>query len=129
MRYKALATDYDGTIAHDGIVAPATLAALERARLSGRKLILVTGRELDELQTVFPEYARFDRIVAENGALVYRPDTEHVHLLAEAPPERLIAELQRRGVTPLSVGRSIVATCEPYHQVVLSSIHALGLEW
>src|SRR5262245_3968957 len=50
MRYLALACDYDGTIAHHGRVDDDTLAALRRVRASGRKLLLVTGRELDDLQ-------------------------------------------------------------------------------
>ncbi len=44
--YRALATDFDGTIAHDGVVDDATIAALERARAAGLCLLLVTGREL-----------------------------------------------------------------------------------
>ncbi|WP_372671686.1 HAD family hydrolase, partial [Escherichia coli] len=54
MRYLALATDYDGTLAHHGKVAPEVLASLTALAQSGRKLILVTGRELDELLGVFP---------------------------------------------------------------------------
>src|SRR5581483_2980774 len=46
MRYYALATDYDGTLASQGRVDDATLAALERLKRSGRKLIMVTGRVL-----------------------------------------------------------------------------------
>ncbi|HEX3148050.1 MAG TPA: HAD family hydrolase [Gemmataceae bacterium] len=128
MRYLALATDYDGTIARDGIVAASTLAAIDRLRASGRRLILVTGRELEDLQKTFPEYGRFDRIVAENGALAFNPATGATRLLAEPPPERLIAELRAAGV-PLSVGRSIVATVEPHEDQVLAAIRALGLEW
>jgi HAD superfamily hydrolase (TIGR01484 family) len=129
MRYQALATDYDGTIAHHGVVDATTLAALDRLKASGRRLILVTGRELDELLAVFPGCDRFDRVVAENGALVYRPDTKTVRVLTEPPPERFVAELKRRGVNPLSVGRTIVATVEPYEHAVLTAIHDLGLEW
>ncbi len=44
MRYVALATGYDGTLAHDGIVSPETLEALGKLRQSGRKLIMVTGQ-------------------------------------------------------------------------------------
>ncbi|MBW4604784.1 MAG: HAD hydrolase family protein [Calothrix sp. FI2-JRJ7] len=44
------ASDYDGTLATDGHVHDATKDALKRLRTSGRKLILVTGRELDDLQ-------------------------------------------------------------------------------
>ena len=49
MRYLALATDYDGTLAHDSHVSEEAIAAIERLKESGRKLILVTGRELPEL--------------------------------------------------------------------------------
>ena len=45
MHYRALATDYDGTIADDGVVDKPTLAALERLRDGARRLILVTGRD------------------------------------------------------------------------------------
>ena len=61
MRYLALACDYDGTIAHHGKVDRQTMAALERVRSSGRKLLLVTGRELDDLITL----AREERIRAD----------------------------------------------------------------
>ncbi|MBE9211757.1 HAD-IIB family hydrolase [Plectonema cf. radiosum LEGE 06105] len=49
MRYLALATDYDGTLATHGHVNDETIAALKRLRSSGRKLILITGRELNDL--------------------------------------------------------------------------------
>lgn len=128
MRYSALACDYDGTIALHGRVDDSTLEALERIRVSGRRLLLVTGRELDDLMRVFPHVHLFDRIVAENGALVYEPATREVHPLADAPPEEFVRELQRRGVAPLSVGRVIVATWEPNDPIVLQVIHDLGLE-
>src|SRR5438477_811893 len=59
VRYLALATDYDGTLAADGRVREKTLAALERLRKSGRRTILVTGRELEDLKTVFPRLDLF----------------------------------------------------------------------
>jgi HAD superfamily hydrolase (TIGR01484 family) len=128
MRYLVLATDYDGTIAAHGAVSASTVEALERARASGRKLVLVTGRELEDLFSVFPQYALFDRIVAENGALLYRPDTREEKLLGERPPAELVEQLRARGVDPLSVGRVIVATREPNEHAVLEAIRALGLE-
>ena len=76
MRYFCLVCDYDGTIAHDGRCEPSTLDALKRVRASGRKLILATGRQLPELLDVFPEHSIFDRIVAENGAILYRPESK-----------------------------------------------------
>ena len=128
MRYLALACDYDGTIAWHGRVDDATVEALERLRASGRSLVLVTGRELDDLTRVFPHLQLFDRIVAENGAVVYEPGTREIQALADAPPDEFVRELQRRGVTPLSVGRVIVATWEPNDAVVLQVIHDMGLE-
>jgi HAD superfamily hydrolase (TIGR01484 family) len=71
MRYQALACDYDGTIAHHGQVADETIAALGRLRHTGRRLILVTGRQLEDLLAIFPHVELFDRVVAENGAVVY----------------------------------------------------------
>lgn len=128
MRYLALCCDYDGTIAHHGRVDEPTLAALERLRESGRKLVLVTGRELDELQTVMPRLDLFARVVAENGALIYRPETREERLLDEAPPQTFVDKLVERGVGPISVGRVIVATWEPHENTVLKTIRDCGLE-
>jgi HAD superfamily hydrolase (TIGR01484 family) len=128
MRYLALACDYDGTIAHDGRVSGETLAALERVRNSGRKLILVSGRELEDLQRVFDRLDLFDRAVLENGALLYLPETREEKVLAERPPEEFVRELERRGVGPVSVGRVIVATWTPHENAVLETIRDLGLE-
>jgi len=128
MRYLALCCDYDGTIAHHGRVDEPTLAALKRLRESGRKLVLVTGRELDDLQTVFPHMDLFARIVAENGALLYRPETREEHPLDEAPPQSFVDKLIERGVGPISVGRVIVATWEPHEKTVLETIRDCGLE-
>ena len=72
-------------------------------------LLLVTGRKLDELLQVFPSVEAIHVVVAENGALIYRPDTKAIRVLTEPPPDRFVTELNRRGVTPLSVGRTIVA--------------------
>jgi len=86
MRYLALAADYDGTLARDGHVSKDTLAALERLRATGRRLILVTGRLLGEVLALFPEQEHFEWVVAENGALLYRPSTKEQKQLAEPPP-------------------------------------------
>jgi len=128
MRYLALCTDYDGTIAHHGVVDEPTIDALSRLRESGRKLIMVTGREIGDLLTVFPRLDLFELVVAENGALLYHPQTREEQPLGEAPLPAFVAALQARGVTPLSVGRSIVATFEPHENTVLDVIRDLGLE-
>jgi len=128
MRYHLLATDYDGTLAADGEVAAETLAALNDVLATGRRLVLVTGRELDDLMSVHPDLTIFERVVAENGALLYRPATKERRRLADPPPPALLAALRRRGVTPLSTGEVIVATREPHEAAVLETIRELGLE-
>ncbi len=129
MYYQAFATDYDGTIATRGVVGAQTLAALERVRDSGRKLILVTGRELESLSRTFAHVELFDRVVAENGGLLYEPATQRERLLCDPPPESLVLALRDRGVHPLSVGSAIVATVEPHEVEALDAIRRLGLEY
>ncbi|MEZ2127671.1 MULTISPECIES: HAD-IIB family hydrolase [unclassified Sinorhizobium] len=124
----ALATDYDGTLAEDGAVDAATIQALHRFRDSGRRLILVTGRELPDLKRVFDRLDLFDRVVAENGALLYAPATEEERPVAPAPPPQFVEKLRRKGVEQISVGRSIVATWEPHQTTVLDTIREMGLE-
>jgi HAD superfamily hydrolase (TIGR01484 family) len=128
MRYHALACDYDGTIAWHGRVDEETITALQGLRESGRKLLLVTGRELEDLFEVFPRPDIFDRIVAENGAVVYRPDTHEETLLAGPPPGEFAEMLIARGAERVSVGRVIVATWEPYETTALEVIREMGLE-
>jgi hydroxymethylpyrimidine pyrophosphatase-like HAD family hydrolase len=128
MRYLALATDYDGTLAHNGRVTESTLTALEALRASGRKLMMVTGRELPDLKTVFPALELFDRVVVENGSLLYNPSTHQESLIAEEPPPEFVARLKKSGI-PFSVGRGILATVEPHETAVLKAIKELGLEW
>jgi HAD superfamily hydrolase (TIGR01484 family) len=128
MEYLALATDYDGTLARHGEVSRTTLDALQRFQKTGRKVILVTGRELFDLKNVFPELDSCDYVVAENGALLYVPRTGEKRALAAPPKPAFIEALRQRGVKPLSVGATIVATCEPYQTAVLQVIHEQGLE-
>jgi len=128
MRYHVLACDYDGTIAHHGRVDDETIAALGRLRDTGRRLILVTGRELQDLLAVCPHVGLFDRVVAENGAVVYCPATREEKLLGEPPPEPFVRALRERGVSPVAVGRVIVATWKPHESTVLEVIRDLGLE-
>jgi len=128
MYFLALASDYDGTLAEDGRVAPATLGALDLLKQSGRKLILITGRELPDLQEVFPELDRFALVVAENGALLYEPASQTQTVLGPEPPVAFIERLKERRVSPLSIGRCIVATREPNEKIVLETIRELGME-
>jgi HAD superfamily hydrolase (TIGR01484 family) len=69
--FKALACDFDGTLASDDRIGPSVHDALERARKAGLRLVLVTGRTFFELTRVCDCIELFDAVVAENGAVVY----------------------------------------------------------
>ena len=127
MRYLLLATDYDGTLASHGVVSDQTVAVLQRLRASGRKLVLVTGRHMPDLKNIFPRFDFFHRVVAENGALLYRPSQHTEKLLCEPPPQEFLELLSERKVSFIA-GRGIVATWEPQQEAVLKAIHDLGLE-
>lgn len=128
MRYLALVTDYDGTIATDGNMSAEAISAITRLRMSGRRAILITGRRLDELLAVCPHIHLFDYVVAENGAVVYSPRTQEETLLGKPPPAAFIERLSGLGVDRISVGRVIVATWLPHHAAVLRAIQEMGLE-
>jgi hydroxymethylpyrimidine pyrophosphatase-like HAD family hydrolase len=128
VRYIALASDYDGTLATEGVVDRDTVEALRRLAASGRKLILVTGRQLEDILRVFPDAPIFDRIVAENGAIAYEPAGRRTRVLAEGPPRRFLEELRRRQVTPLYSGRAVVATVRPNETIVADVITELRLQ-
>ena len=154
MTYLALATDYDGTIAQEGAVDAATLAGLQRWRDAGRRLILVTGRMLDDWLDVFPQYAPlelFDWVVTENGAVLYHPASQTIRLLADPPPAEFKQQLRQQigdgskifqaadsgEFAPLiqsgkldafASGRVIVATWHPYEAEATRLIQAMGLE-
>ncbi|MBW4467031.1 MAG: Cof-type HAD-IIB family hydrolase [Pegethrix bostrychoides GSE-TBD4-15B] len=154
MTYFALATDYDGTIATEGAVDAATLVALQRWRETGRRLILVTGRMLDDWLHIFPQYAPpelFDWVVCENGAVLYHPPSQAVKLLSAPPPTEFeqklrqqigtgskifeaadsdeFAQLVQSGkLDAFAAGRVILATWQPYDQAATALIQDLGLD-
>jgi hydroxymethylpyrimidine pyrophosphatase-like HAD family hydrolase len=138
LRYLALATDYDGTIAEDGEVQPVALAALRRAAAAPmgpgeprRKLILVTGRmPLDFMEghggTLFKDVRVFDRVVMENGAVMWDPAGHHIDLLGTPPSTAFLRELIRAGVHPIWVGAASVSTLRSDDHRVQRAIAASG---
>jgi hydroxymethylpyrimidine pyrophosphatase-like HAD family hydrolase len=129
MRYFALACDYDGTLAEHGRVSEATIQALEQLRRTSVKLILASGRQLDDLIEAFPKLRLFDAVVAENGAIFHDTKTGTTEPLADPPPADFIDELWHREVAPLSIGRVVVATREPHEHTVLEVIKQMNLDF
>jgi HAD superfamily hydrolase (TIGR01484 family) len=128
MRYHVMACDYDGTLARAGQVTGDRLALLEKLLATGRKLILVTGREVEELLRLLPDIKLFHRVVAENGAVLYDPATRQETTLAPATPGEFTQALRERGVENFSVGRVVISTQRSDEIGVLAAIRDLGLE-
>jgi hydroxymethylpyrimidine pyrophosphatase-like HAD family hydrolase len=128
MIVHVLACDYDGTLAEDGHVSRETHAALARVRSSGRKVMLVTGRMLDDLRRVCPEADRtFDAVVAENGGVLYRPPQREIKVLGGAPEPSLVEALRKRRV-PFDVGSCMVATLAQFAEPCVAAIREAGVE-
>lgn len=128
MRYTALATDYDGTIAEGGIVPDEVIAACERFRAAGGRAILNTGRHLDDLRRVFPAFAVFDLAILENGAVLYDPGRDESTALAQPPPAPFVRAFESNGIAPVYKGEVLLATAERHKHKVLDLIQQHGLD-
>jgi len=124
--FKALACDYDGTLASEDRIGPAVREALERARKAGLRLILVTGRTFFELTRVCDCLELFDAVVAENGAVLYYPGSAMIRDQGPPVPGRLLAELDRRGIY-YQVGRVIVGTARGDEGALKEALAAAGV--
>jgi hydroxymethylpyrimidine pyrophosphatase-like HAD family hydrolase len=125
MRLRVIATDYDGTIARDGVIDPAVREAIRKARKRGVLVVIVTGRILSELRHVAGCLDFVDGVVAENGAVVALPNG-HTTLLGRAPPLSLITKLTERGID-FKVGRCVVEMDAEFANVAISLIRQLEL--
>ena len=74
----------------------------------------------------FPEYAICERIVAENGALIYNPSDRSTKHLAGPPSQKFIEALRRRDVGPIEIGESIVAAHRSHEDAILEAIAEVG---
>jgi hydroxymethylpyrimidine pyrophosphatase-like HAD family hydrolase len=107
VKLSAIALDYDGTIARDGVLNPSVRDAIAAARTHGIVVLLVTGRILDELRSVAGDLHFVDGVIAENGAVIHWPDSGRTSALAPTVPQGFVAELRRRGI-PFAAGECLV---------------------
>jgi hydroxymethylpyrimidine pyrophosphatase-like HAD family hydrolase len=126
MLFQTLACDFDGTLAVDDRLHPDVAPALARAREAGVRVVLVTGRTFFELVRVCERLDLFDGVVAENGAVIYFPGAAMIRDLGPPPPNRLAAELERRGIS-YQVGRVIMATARSAEAQVRDALRAAGV--
>jgi hydroxymethylpyrimidine pyrophosphatase-like HAD family hydrolase len=127
MRVRALALDYDGTIASAGALDPDARMAIEEVRSQGIIVIIVTGRMLDDLRTVAGDLRLVDAVVAENGAVVAFPAWDSRSLrLAPPPSSELVQDLRARGFH-IDAGESVIAAQGSIAYDVLQSIRTREL--
>ena len=107
MKLSVLALDYDGTIARNDRLDPAVREAIAYARRRKVIVLLVTGRILDELRRVAGRLDFVDGIVAENGAVLHIPASNHTTGLAPPLPRTFLTRLEERGV-PFAAGQCLV---------------------
>jgi len=125
VKFKALAVDYDGTIAQDGILDPDVRIAIAEARTRGIIFVLVTGRVLVDLERAAGELDFADAIVAENGAVLEFPN-RYSRLIGSPAPVPFLDELRQRGI-PFTTGQCVVEADAKSAQQILAVIRELEL--
>ena len=126
VKLSSLALDYDGTIARANEIDPAVRDAIALARTRGITVLLATGRILSELRSVAGELHFVDGVIAENGAVLHFPESNHTSVLAPSIPAAFLHELARRGV-PFHAGQALVDADAAHAAVILDVIHTLEL--
>jgi hydroxymethylpyrimidine pyrophosphatase-like HAD family hydrolase len=123
---QAIALDYDGTLTDTDRPATEALEAVRETRRRGQAVVLVTGRILSELRTVFPAVeGEFDAIVAENGAVL--ADADGVRDLATPVDPALAQALTHRDI-PVRQGRVLLACDTEHLGAVFEEIARLDLD-
>ena len=124
--FHAVAVDYDGTLTGSDRPSPDVLAAIAQVRVDGRRVVLVTGRILAQLRSVFPGVdEHFDAIVGENGAMVAHGGRDRA--LSAPVPGELDVALAARGVA-FQRGEVLLACDGADGEAVLEAVRKLGLE-
>jgi hydroxymethylpyrimidine pyrophosphatase-like HAD family hydrolase len=123
MKVSALALDYDGTIAVEGVLHPAVREAIAEARRRGIVVLLVTGRQLAELHHVAGDLTCFDVVVGENGAVLEFPSSGRHVAIGHAPSPTFLQELRGRGV-PFTVGESVIEADADQAESILQVIRS-----
>src|SRR5687768_16896860 len=126
MKLAAVALDYDGTIAVDGIMDLQVRDAIAQLRIHGIAVVLVTGRRLADLKEIAGNLECFNAVVAENGAVLYFPESERHTIIGHAPASSFLQGVRQLGIE-FAVGDSLVETDGAHATRLLQLIHTLQL--
>jgi len=122
MQLKVFALDYDGTIETGGRLDPDVRAAIGDARRQGIGVVLATGRRMADLKRIVGDLTIFDAVVAENGGIVYFPDSDRAIFRAAGPAPGFARALRERGV-PITEGECVVEASADDACVIFDVIH------
>jgi hydroxymethylpyrimidine pyrophosphatase-like HAD family hydrolase len=126
VKLRALALDYDGTIAQDGALNADVKIAIAEARAHGLIVVLVTGRVLSDLKRVAGEDLSFvDAVIAENGAVLAFPNG-YSRLIGQCAPQALLEEFRRRGIE-FTTGQCVLEADAGFAPKILEVIRDLQL--
>ncbi len=126
MKLAAVALDYDGTIAVEGAMDPGVRDAIGQLRRQGIAVVLATGRRLSDLGRVAGDLECFTAIAAENGAVLYFPESQRQTVVGHVPAPRLIEGMRGLNIE-FAIGESVVETDGIHAASVLRLVHTLEL--
>ena len=107
MPFRALALDYDGTIARNGVLDDEVRHAIAEVRAAGIPVLIVTGRIVSDLRGVAGDLDFIDAVVGENGAVLSLPGNGRSEMLTAAASPALVGDLRAARV-PVSVGQCVI---------------------
>lgn len=125
--FRAVAIDFDGTISEGGEAPrPEVVDALADARAAGLRVVLVTGRIMEELRQAWPSVgASVDVVVAENGSVLWAPD---FHRLLALPVDRRLDDALGRAGVQFRRGEALLAASVADEPAVVRCIRDLQLD-
>lgn len=72
---KIIASDFDGTLCHGGVISETDRAAINRFRAEGNIFLVITGRGYPSiLREMMSRHMEYDYLIAHNGCTIYDQD-------------------------------------------------------
>lgn len=124
MHLKVIACDLDGTLTDERQPSPKTWEILRKVQTRGFRIVVVTGRVLESFIGGGPYLEVCEAIVAENGAVVFFPKSDQIHLPFGRLSLQMSRAVEKLGI-PLERGQAILSTHVPHDLAVLKLLHEL----
>lgn len=94
-KYDLIALDMDGTLlTSEQIISKPTKTAIDKAVLSGKTVVICTGRSPSELMDYETEFENIRYYICENGALLYDSKEKRI-IESEAIPAEIAEKLMK----------------------------------